>query len=360
MEKGNGVEKDLSLEFLADKNTTQTLGTMFVNIVSASILLFLTLPIFIVVPIIIKLQSRGPVFYAGKRLGQHKKSFVMYKFRTLVVNAEEQIGSQLVSTMSESLEIPFGHFLRETRVDELPQLINVLKGDMNIIGPRPERQAVYEEHCRKIPGYDKRFQVKPGLLGYSQLFTPHNSPKKVRSLIDNAYLRRENKASAEITFLLYSYTSLGFILLKKIFKLFLKVSCRFILRRGHKEQRRYPRNKQSNTNIKLWYPASQAGDVKTSPDISGGVINISDNAMLIKVTEKIKESRFLLKIVTNKKRFFERRNRYKCVQCKGFIKKELISQKDSKKELKYVVFLEGLSPLNNLKLHNHFLDNSIL
>ena len=107
----------------------------------------------------------------------------MYKLRTLRVGAEKIVGGQLLSH-THQLTIPCGRFLRDTRIDELPQLWNIVRGEMSFLGPRPERAAVYEALCKGIESYESRFQVLPGLIGYSQLFTPHGTPKRLRARLD--------------------------------------------------------------------------------------------------------------------------------------------------------------------------------
>ncbi len=171
-------------------------------------LLLILSPLFIILPILIKLQDGGPVFFLSKRMGKDQKVFNMIKFRTLIQGAEQKTGGQVL-TRHHRLELPVGKFLRDTRLDEIPQLINVLTGDMTFFGPRPERPAVYEEQCKLIPGYEKRFEVKPGLLGFSQLYTPHGTPKRLRAMVDNIYVRRSHDFLFEIVIVFYSMWRLG-------------------------------------------------------------------------------------------------------------------------------------------------------
>jgi lipopolysaccharide/colanic/teichoic acid biosynthesis glycosyltransferase len=178
------------------------------NLMAVS-LLILTAPILIILALLIKLQDGGPVLYRGKRLGRHKEPFFIYKFRTLVPDAEQRLGGQL-NTQHHGLETPIGSFLRESRLDELPQLINILTGDMVFLGPRPERPAVYEAHCRHIPGYDRRFNVYPGILGHAQLFTPHAAPKRLRAAIDALYGRRPKRFIRDIGLILLALMYLAF------------------------------------------------------------------------------------------------------------------------------------------------------
>lgn len=152
-------------------------------------LLFIALsfPIMCTIAIIIKMSDRGPFLYKGIRLGIGKCPFYMYKFRTLPISSQKELGAELYTSQKIKIS-PFLRLMRDSRLDELPQLFNVLKGEMDFIGPRPVRPEVYESIKGKIPNYDLRFRVRPGLIGFSQLFTPHSTPKRIRSLIDNKYI----------------------------------------------------------------------------------------------------------------------------------------------------------------------------
>ena len=162
--------------------------------ITAIIFLFLTLPAFFLISLAIYCRYGRPIFYKGRRLGQNKKPFSIYKFRTLSIGAEAILGSKLLSDSQiidkkKELVTPMGNFLRTTRLDELPQLFNIAVGHMSFMGPRPERPIVYNDVCAKIPNYHQRFKVRPGLFGYSQVFTPHCTPKKMRSSLNNKILK---------------------------------------------------------------------------------------------------------------------------------------------------------------------------
>ncbi len=159
------------------------------NIFFSLVMLVMAVPVAVIVWAISLKVNKGPLLYKGERLGKDKQKFIMYKFRTLPVDAEKKIGSDLLNK-KHNMVTPFTKFMRDTRIDELPQLYNILRGDMAFIGPRPERQAVYEAHCKKIRDYDFRFTVKPGMIGYSQLFTPHSTPKVIRASIDNKNIQQ--------------------------------------------------------------------------------------------------------------------------------------------------------------------------
>jgi lipopolysaccharide/colanic/teichoic acid biosynthesis glycosyltransferase len=152
-------------------------------------LLVLSAPIIALIALYIRVTAGSPVFYGGKRLGLGKRPFQMLKLRTLRVGANQVTGGEMLGNRHE-LAIRGGRFLRDTRLDELPQLWNIVRGDMSFVGPRPERPEVMAAKCHGIAGYERRFEVRPGLIGISQLFTPHGTPKRYRTLIDNRLIRR--------------------------------------------------------------------------------------------------------------------------------------------------------------------------
>lgn len=125
-------------------------------------------PYFLVVSILIKLDSRGPIFYGGKRIGQGGRVFTMYKFRSMVTDAEKRGPS--VTYDGDPRITRMGHILRNARLDEFPQLWNVLKGDMSIVGPRPESVYYFERYS---PKQKQIFQVKPGMTGVTQIRFRH-------------------------------------------------------------------------------------------------------------------------------------------------------------------------------------------
>ena len=130
----------------------------------AMIALLLLTPLFFLGSLLAKLQSKGPVFYKAKRVGKDETLFEMYKFRTMVVNADTLGGS--LTTYRDTRITPIGRFLRWTKLDELPNLINVIKGEMSLIGPRPETPN-YVKYYTEIQ--KQVLQVKPGMTGPSQL-----------------------------------------------------------------------------------------------------------------------------------------------------------------------------------------------
>ena len=121
----------------------------------------------LMIGLLVKLDSKGPALYKQERLGWKGKPFVMYKFRSMRVDAEEN-GPQWAERDDDRCT-KFGKFLRKTRLDELPQVLNILSGEMSVVGPRPERAYFYDKFEAYIPNFRDRLQVKPGLTGYAQV-----------------------------------------------------------------------------------------------------------------------------------------------------------------------------------------------
>ena len=121
----------------------------------------------LMIGLLVKLDSKGPALYKQERLGWKGKPFVMYKFRSMRVDAEEN-GPQWAERDDDRCT-KFGKFLRKTRLDELPQVLNILTGEMSVVGPRPERAYFYDKFEAYIPNFRDRLQVKPGLTGYAQV-----------------------------------------------------------------------------------------------------------------------------------------------------------------------------------------------
>lgn len=150
----------------AEKKLYSAAKTVF-DYILALILFFLLAAIYIPILIAIKFDDAGPVFYSQKRVGKNGKEFKVYKFRTMRVDAEKD-GAQFAKD-GDSRITGVGKFLRQTRLDELPQIINVLKGEMSFIGPRPERPEFVEELKKAMPYYDVRHIIRPGLTGWAQI-----------------------------------------------------------------------------------------------------------------------------------------------------------------------------------------------
>ena len=153
--------------------------------------LVLTSPLIAAIATAIRLTSGQPVLYRGRRVGRAGSIFTMYKFRTLVPDAEVRLGPYLGDTLSKLTEdevTAVGRVLRSSQLDELPQLWNVLRGDMSIVGPRPIRPAFFEELCESIPQYWQRLVVRPGMTGFAQMRLTREHPWAEKLAHDFEYI----------------------------------------------------------------------------------------------------------------------------------------------------------------------------
>ena len=139
-----------------------------VDIFGATVAIMLFSPIMLIVSILIKITSPGPLIFKQERIGLHNKSFKMYKFRSMEVQPEEKEKTAF-TTKNDPRVTGIGRFIRQTSIDELPQLFNILKGDMSLVGPRPERPFFVEKFKEEIPRYMIKHQVRPGMTGWAQV-----------------------------------------------------------------------------------------------------------------------------------------------------------------------------------------------
>ena len=142
------------------------------DVLIASLALVLLAPLLAVIWALVRIDSRGPAIYRGVRVGKAGRVFTMFKFRTLQIDAESRLGPYLgaeLSRLTEDETTRVGRRLRAAHLDELPQLVNVVTGDMSLVGPRPIRPAFFEQLCEQIPQYWQRLVVPPGMTGFAQL-----------------------------------------------------------------------------------------------------------------------------------------------------------------------------------------------
>jgi exopolysaccharide biosynthesis polyprenyl glycosylphosphotransferase len=138
------------------------------DLIFCLVFLFLSSPVWLLLFLLIPLDSRGTIFYSQKRIGLNGRTFTLYKFRSMFTGAEEGIGP-VWAERNDPRVTRIGRIIRPTRLDELPQLINILLGQMSLVGPRPERAEFVRKFIREIPLYERRLNVKPGLTGWSQV-----------------------------------------------------------------------------------------------------------------------------------------------------------------------------------------------
>ena len=138
------------------------------DLIGGILALILFSPVMLITALIIKLTSKGPIFYSQVRIGLHNKEFKMYKFRSMQVQSEAK-EKKAWTTMNDPRVTPIGKFIRKTSIDELPQLFNVILGNMSLIGPRPERPFFVEKFKEEIPRYMIKHQVRPGMTGWAQI-----------------------------------------------------------------------------------------------------------------------------------------------------------------------------------------------
>ncbi|MGH7822297.1 MAG: sugar transferase [Candidatus Binatia bacterium] len=161
---------------------------------AASLVALLALsPLMLAIAVAIKLTSKGSVLYRGQRVGRGERIFTIFKFRTLVEGAEQTIGARLLTAADrESLATPIGRLLKKSKLDELPQLLNVLKGDMRLVGPRPVRPVFLPQFKREIPGYVARLLVPPGITGIAQLRGGYYTRPRNKLRYDLSYVRNRS------------------------------------------------------------------------------------------------------------------------------------------------------------------------
>lgn len=150
--------------------------------------LILLFPVFLITAIAIKLYDGGPVFYVQERCTKDKRIFQIYKFRSMIVNAEKD-GHSVPAADRDPRITPVGRIIRGMRIDELPQILNILKGDMSIVGPRPERIEHVELYTKQIPEFGYRMKVKGGLTGYAQVYGKYNTTAYDKLKMDLMYIQ---------------------------------------------------------------------------------------------------------------------------------------------------------------------------
>ena len=166
----------------------QRISKRILDIIFSVAFLLLLSPLMILISAAIKLSDGGPVLYSQVRCTEKARRFNILKFRTMIIDAEKD-GIARLAKENDSRITPVGKLLRHLRLDELPQLINILKGEMSFVGPRPERPEIIEQHKKTLPEFDFRLSVKSGLTGYAQVLGRYNTTPKEKLKLDLIYIQ---------------------------------------------------------------------------------------------------------------------------------------------------------------------------
>lgn len=166
----------------------QRIAKRVIDIILSLILIVLTSPIMLITAICIKCYDKGPVFYKQIRTTVGNREFKIMKFRSMRVDAEKD-GVARLASKNDSRITPIGNFIRKVRIDELPQLFNILVGDMSFIGPRPERPEIIEQYMEEMPEFLFRTKVKAGLAGYAQVYGKYNTTPYDKLKLDLSYIQ---------------------------------------------------------------------------------------------------------------------------------------------------------------------------
>ena len=177
----NGYVLDGMNEF--ERNTKRLLD-LFV----AMICIIVFSPLFLICYILVKREDGGPAIFRQERIGRFGRPFNIYKFRSMRVDAEKDGVARLSTGENDDRITKVGHIIRAIRFDELPQLFNILKGDMTIVGPRPERPEIAKQYYEELPEFALRLQCKAGLTGYAQVYGKYNTEPYDKLLMDLMYI----------------------------------------------------------------------------------------------------------------------------------------------------------------------------
>ncbi len=311
------------------------------------------MPLFALLCIIVFVTSGPPIFYRGERLGLHRKPFTIYKFRSLKLGANA-ISHDRVLPEGSRMETLVGKLLRESRLDELPQLLNVLKGDMNMFGPRPVRRALADRLSKKISEYDQRFRVKPGLIGQAQIFLPHGAPKKLRARYNAILIRRKVCIWKEvITIIVVTWTMFA-----KIYKYIRAKANQKVILGNETNLRLMPRHKPSEAIVVI-------SDDNGQTSAYGNILDINNEAFAFvsKYFPDPANETFTLKVRSTIS------GRRKRALCRGMIERqtkytgptELINgRKSNGSSYRVVVKYQPVSALDSHIIDKYFLEKCFI
>lgn len=202
---------------------TWPFGYRLYNVAVATLLLVALSPTILLLAFLLLITQGPNILYFGPRMGKNQRPFQIIKFRTLCPKRARAITADRTLPADANIETRLGKILREVRLDELPQLVNIIRGDMNICGPRPVRPEIAAIESRRIKGYEKRFDVRPGLIGPTQACFGHGASKRIRARMNNLAVNRPVNIAAELSLLV----RIGSSILHRIGKKSVKFAKRF-------------------------------------------------------------------------------------------------------------------------------------
>lgn len=195
------------LSIIAPEEKIFDFSKRFFDIFFALVVLVLSFPLMVFAAIAVKVTSSGPILFTQERVGQYGRFFTLLKFRTMRVNAESSTGPVLSAGRNDPRLTPIGYWLRLVRIDELPQLINVLRGEMSLVGPRPERPHFVKAFIERNPLYARRHEVRPGITGLAQVHGGYHTDARDKLRFDLFYISHRS-LFMDVSILVRTFTNI--------------------------------------------------------------------------------------------------------------------------------------------------------
>lgn len=261
------MSESVAREIDVRSNTPDLSGKRILNLFVSLLLLPFAAVILLVIYILFLLvedRPYPPFFYRGDRLGKNKVPFKMYKLRTLRPDSVFEQQASILDPDTQR-ELKLGRFLRETKLDELPQLFNVILGDMNLVGPRPIRAVIFENMNQSIHNYDTRFTVKPGITGFAQFLTPSHTPKRIRSAIDNYYISTQSSAWRDLFLAGWTALVMGQHVVRLTLVRLSDAARTLLNRKSLRNERKLPRKKAQDVSVFFHDPVHSASPDQREP-----------------------------------------------------------------------------------------------
>lgn len=317
----------------------------------AILMLVLLSPVLLLLTILVALVIGRPAFYKGHRLGRGKRPFNVYKFRTLPTGIQKRLGAVLFSEQEEALPV-LARFLRDTRLDELPQLINIARGEMQFFGPRPERPEIYERVGAQNPDYEIRFLSAPGLFGISQLITPHSAPKELRARLDRRFIKAGTRPG--LGFIGVTMLALIRRLGAGVVRYFWETTVRLRLFKGEREKRHQARVAPPSSWLEFVDPTTN------QPLSKGVIVDMNRNFLRARFDTPLPWSfvtthRTRMAVLTGTRHG----GRIKTARSRAEIERGL-SQAAADGSVEYLIAYEAETPFNRYLIDQYFLHQSIL